>query len=103
MSKFGERLKFHREKLGLTQNELAEMAKVPGSSISHFEAGSREPAMTSLCRIADVLRVTTDSLLGRDQWERDIEGRLSYLENELSRYKKIFSKPYAEAIKEDLR
>lgn len=103
MSKFGERLKFHREKLGISQSELAEMAKIPASSVSHYENESREPSMTTLCRVADVLGVTTDSLLGRDQWERNIEGRLSYLENELSRYKKIFSKPYAEAIKEDLR
>lgn len=91
---FPLRLKEYREKLGLSQAELAEMAKVPPSSISNFESGNREPALKTLRRLCDVLKVTADSLLGRDVWEKDIEGRLGYLEFEIKRMKDKYFEPW---------
>lgn len=62
---FKIRLKTARELRELKQNELAEKAKMPPSSIAHFEAGSRKPSFENLQRLATALEVTTDYLLGR--------------------------------------
>jgi transcriptional regulator with XRE-family HTH domain len=62
---FKDRLRSARELRGLNQNALAAQAKLPASSIAHFEAGSRKPSFDNLRRIAIALKVSTDYLLGR--------------------------------------
>ncbi len=62
---FKERLKAARELREMKQNQLADRAKLPASSIAHFEAGSRKPSFDTLRRLANALEVTTDYLLGR--------------------------------------
>jgi len=62
---FSERLKAAKELRSVTQAQLAAMAEIPASSISHFEAGARKPSFDNLRRIAQALEVTTDYLLGR--------------------------------------
>jgi transcriptional regulator with XRE-family HTH domain len=62
---FKERLKAARELREMKQNELADRAKLPPSSIAHFEAGARKPSFDTLRRLANALEVTTDYLLGR--------------------------------------
>jgi transcriptional regulator with XRE-family HTH domain len=48
-----------------SQSQLAERAKMPPSSIAHFETGTRKPSFDTLRRLANALDVTTDYLLGR--------------------------------------
>lgn len=62
---FPERLRAARELRGLSQTELAAEAKMPASSIAHFEGGARKPSFDNLKRLAGVLNVSTDYLLGR--------------------------------------
>jgi len=62
---FAERLKSARDLRELSQGKLASRAKLPASSISHFEAGSRKPSFENLGRLANALKVSTDFLLGR--------------------------------------
>ncbi|HVM78159.1 MAG TPA: helix-turn-helix transcriptional regulator [Stellaceae bacterium] len=62
---FRERVKTARELRQLKQSELADRAKLPPSSIAHFEAGARKPSFDTLRRLANALEVTTDYLLGR--------------------------------------
>ena len=62
---FKERLRAARELREMKQSELAARAKLPPSSIAHFEAGSRKPSFDNLKRLANALEVTTDYLLGR--------------------------------------
>lgn len=62
---FKDRLKAARELRKLKQSEVAERAKLPPSSIAHFEAGARKPSFDTLRRLANALEVTTDYLLGR--------------------------------------
>ena len=62
---FRERLKTARDLRELSQSELAQRAKMPASSIAHFESGSRKPSFDTLRRLANALEVTTDFLLGR--------------------------------------
>lgn len=61
---FRERLKNAREIRGYSQDELAKRARMPASSIAHFETG-RKPSFDSLRRLANALEITTDYLLGR--------------------------------------
>ena len=62
---FQKRLKIIRQLRCLTQQELAILANMPISSISHFEIGSRKPAFDSLIQLADALKVSIDYLTGR--------------------------------------
>jgi transcriptional regulator with XRE-family HTH domain len=63
---FQERLKIAREQVRKwSQSKLAEEAKLPPSSIAHFETGTRKPSFDTLRRIATALEVSTDYLLGR--------------------------------------
>ena len=62
---FRERLREARKLRGYNQEELAEKAKMPSSSVAHFEGGTRKPSFESLRRLANALEVTTDYLLGR--------------------------------------
>lgn len=62
---FPARLVQARELRKLNQTDLAKKAGIPASSISHFEAGTRKPSFDNLRRLANVLAVSTDFLLGR--------------------------------------
>src|SRR6266478_3407714 len=63
---FKERLKTARETLRKwSQSQLGEKAKLPPSSIAHFETGTRKPSFDTLRRLANALEVSTDYLLGR--------------------------------------
>lgn len=61
---FAKRLKNIRELSGLTQAELADKAKVPVTSISHFESGRREPNLENLIKLVKALGISADVLLG---------------------------------------
>ena len=62
---FKDRLRAARDLRGMSQSELAAQAKLPPSSIAHFEAGARKPSFDNLRRLGIALMVTTDYLLGR--------------------------------------
>ena len=62
---FPTRLVQARELRHLSQVDLAKRAGIPASSVSHFESGMRKPSFDNLRRIATVLAVSTDFLLGR--------------------------------------
>lgn len=68
---FPERLKELREKVGLSQEALADKLDIPRSSISHYERTDlpeevqRTPRRDRLKRLADFFDVKIDYLLGR--------------------------------------
>lgn len=63
---FGEILRRLREDKGLSQQELADLAGIQASAVSHFELGRRLPSFENIRRLADALKVTSDYLLGRE-------------------------------------
>ena len=65
--KIGDKIRKYRTSIKMTQAEFAERLGVTGSSISAYENGTRQPSYFILVKIANVLGVTTDSLLGRDK------------------------------------
>ena len=60
----GQRIKTARDLLGYTQAKLASEAEITPAAISQIEAGDRTPSSPILRRIASVLKVSTDFLLG---------------------------------------
>ena len=62
--RFNENLKYARECKGLSQKEVAENIGVAKSTYSLYESGGREPNVQTIKKIADVLNVSADDLLG---------------------------------------
>lgn len=63
---FQENLKHYREKAGYkTAKEFADILSVPYPTYAAYENKNSEPKYEMLCKIADLLQVSTDDLLGR--------------------------------------
>lgn len=60
----GERLRQERERLGLSQHELARRIGTGPNQVSRYETGESEPSTVQLAYLARELSVTTDYLLG---------------------------------------
>jgi transcriptional regulator with XRE-family HTH domain len=68
----GERIKDRRRKLGWTQEELARRLGVRQNVISRLEAGIvNNPSVSMIRRLARVLGVTADHLVGMYDEEQD--------------------------------
>lgn len=57
-----ERIKYFRKRLGLKQEELAELCGVDASCISRWEIGKWSPSVESSLRLAKALKVTVEDL-----------------------------------------
>lgn len=62
---FGQRLVELREEQGYTRQQFCKKVDLPYNTYRNYEADAREPAYALLCRIANVLNVSTDYLLCR--------------------------------------
>ena len=60
-------LKNARRQKGLKQKELAKLLSVSSKTISNYESGSRDPDVKMLIKMARVLDVTIDYLVGIEQ------------------------------------
>ncbi|MDY6367573.1 MAG: helix-turn-helix transcriptional regulator [Clostridia bacterium] len=63
--RFFMRLKEIREELNISQKELAEKLKVSPTNVYNYENGRTEPSIDMLIKIADLLNVSIDYLVGR--------------------------------------
>ena len=70
---FQENLRYYREKSGYkTAKDFADVLNIPYTSYVAYENKGREPKYEMLCKIADLLEVSTDDLLGReDNYSKD--------------------------------
>ena len=69
----GDKIKVYRENKNMTQNEIAEILGVKASTISKYEAGTLEPNIESLKKLADLFEVSIDELLKEDDFERTLK------------------------------
>lgn len=60
----GDRLKWAREKMGLTQPELEKLLDLGKGAVSRYENNVSAPTADSLKRIAAYLEISSDYLLG---------------------------------------
>lgn len=63
----GERIKYHRKRLGLTQEQLADRLGVSAQAVSKWENNQSCPDISILPEIADLFGITVDELLGKEQ------------------------------------
>ena len=64
MVEFGNRLRELRKQKGMTQKQLASLIGVKNSIISFYEVGDRIPSPEIIIKLAAVLHVSSDYLLG---------------------------------------
>lgn len=67
----GKRILYHRKRLGLTQDQLAEKMGVTAQAVSKWEHDLSCPDVTTLPRLADLFGITTDELLGVPRREEE--------------------------------
>jgi transcriptional regulator with XRE-family HTH domain len=60
---FGTKLREARERLGLTQEEVAQRSGVHATEVSRMEAGKRDPKISTLRRLAKAVEVKPGQLL----------------------------------------
>jgi transcriptional regulator with XRE-family HTH domain len=75
MSEFAERLRLLRESRQLTQVRLAELVGVDPRAYNRWERGTIAPHLDTLVKIADVLQVSLDELVGRTPTSNDVRIR----------------------------
>jgi transcriptional regulator with XRE-family HTH domain len=74
-----ERLVILRKQKGLTQQALADALGLHITQVKRYEAGSSQPSLEALKKIAQTLRVTTDSLIFEpEELEPDEDLRLQF-------------------------
>lgn len=60
------RIKELREAAGMSQRELGERIGISGPAVAMWESGENRPSLTNLEKLADVLGVSIDAILGRE-------------------------------------
>ncbi len=63
-SAFAVNLRMARKRKGLSQSQLAEQLFLSTQAVSKWEQGTSMPDLLRLCKLAQILQVSTDSLLG---------------------------------------
>ena len=64
---FSDRLRTLRKENGFTAQAMAKL-ELSLRAYQFYESGKREPSLQTLVKIADILIVSTDYLLCRDNW-----------------------------------
>lgn len=65
MSVFSERLKAERKKAKLTQAEIAKQLGITRSAYTLYETDRTQPSLETAAKLADILKVSVDYLIGR--------------------------------------
>ena len=70
---FGHQLRAARERVGLTQRELAEQAEIADKYVSRLELGIATPSIEIARRLAEALDSNIDDLIGTRPAAQDAE------------------------------
>lgn len=65
----GEKIRLYRENKNMTQSEIADILGVKAATISKYEAGTLEPNIESLKKLAELFEVSIDELLKEDKFD----------------------------------
>lgn len=77
----GYNIKFFREQLGWSQQELADKLRISRSSVAKWESNIGRPDITLLIKLGEVFNVSLDQLVGTH----------SYHDNLLNDFKRMYS------------
>ncbi|MBQ9387924.1 MAG: helix-turn-helix transcriptional regulator [Lachnospiraceae bacterium] len=81
---FSQNLKTAREIAGLSQKDVSARVGVAKSTYSLYESGKREPNISTICKIAKVLKISGNELLGTGSSPpyNDLLTKIKKLDNE---------------------
>lgn len=65
---FNIRLRERRKKCGFTQQQMADAISVQLRTYQFYESGDRSPSFDNMVKISDILNVSIDYLLCRDDF-----------------------------------
>src|SRR5262245_36915842 len=82
--KLGERLREARRYVGLSQEDVAAMLKVPRSAVSEMENGQRRVEAIELRRLAELYRQSVSYLTGEDAAAADLPADVAHLARQAS-------------------
>ena len=68
---FAERLKTLRKQVKLTQAQIAEKLDISQQAYASWERGAKKPTQENLVKIAQILNVTVDYLVGNSEEQPD--------------------------------
>ncbi len=68
---FGKRLLDARKKKGISQEEMAEKLKTKGPVVGRYERDEMKPSIEAAAKMADILNVSLDYLVGKTDMELD--------------------------------
>ena len=66
-----EKIKFFREKAGMSQRELAVAVGISQAAVAQWETGAAQPALDNLRKVAGIFGVTVDELLKPEAGQND--------------------------------
>jgi transcriptional regulator with XRE-family HTH domain len=72
----GSRIKKSRQKVGISQSELARRLEIAPSAVSHWEANRKTPEVKTLQKLADILDTTISYLTGEPPTEQESENKI---------------------------
>ena len=103
--KFAERLKTLRKQVQLTQAQIAEKLDISQQAYASWERGAKRPTQENLVKIAQVLNVSVDYLVGNSDYTEDKLDNVELLFRMNSKgltdeEKEIFKKELIEFMKE---
>lgn len=96
----GERIKYLREKNGLTQKDIATKLGVEPAAISKYELDMREPNIEAIRKLSRIFNVSIDYLLGRTPDVFENEDKKEILDVSIIKDKYKFAKKKLDKIKE---
>ncbi|HPZ43598.1 MAG TPA: helix-turn-helix transcriptional regulator [Bacillota bacterium] len=107
---FARRLKEEREKRGWTQEYMAGLLQIKIGTLSGYERNYRTPDLDMVTKIANLLGVSVDYLLGRDRgedipwWEKDSPPAAIELDKFIRSQPnlRLFGDPMSEDVKDDV-
>jgi len=77
-SSLGQRIRYYRKKAGISQKNLAAAVAMSPNAISYYEKDKREPNILILMKLAKILNVTGDALLGLEHPDLTAQNRDEY-------------------------
>jgi len=80
MTAIGNSIKSNRQKLGITQEQLAEKINVTRQAVSNWENGKTEPDIETLTKIAQIFDISIDELVdGIPTGIKELRGKKTHL------------------------
>ena len=72
MNTLGKRLVKIRKEKGLTQKRLAELLDITPTRLNYWEKDKREPDISMIKKISEVLQIDPNFLIGLNFWTEDM-------------------------------